>query len=214
MRILVAEDSVLFREGLVRVLAELGHEVVGAVGDAEALLAAVDKDAPELVVSDIRMPPHLESDGASAASAIRRRHPMTALVLLSQHIEMRHCRELVGTARFGYLLKDRVLDLQEFDEALRRVATGGTALDPVVVQALVRDSTRTSALDTLTEREREVLALVAQGHSNAAGAAALYLPDRTVEAHMRSVFLKLGIQDDSGTHRRVRAVIAFLEAGS
>jgi DNA-binding NarL/FixJ family response regulator len=194
------------------VVTELGHDVVGAVGDAVALVAAVDQSPPELVVTDIRMPPNLESDGASAAHEIRSRHPSTAVVLLSQHIEMRYCRDLVGTAGFGYLLKDRVLDLDEFDAALRRVATGGTALDPVVVQALVRDSARTSALEALTAREREVLALVAAGHSNNAVATLLCLSDRTVEAHMRSVFVKLGIHDDADTHRRVRAVIAYLEA--
>jgi DNA-binding NarL/FixJ family response regulator len=203
---------VLFREGLVRVLTEHGHDVVASVGDAVALGTAVEAHRPDVVVIDVRMPPRLESDGAEAAVALRAAHPDLGLLLLSQHIELRHCLGLIGTPGFGYLLKDRVLDLADFAAALDRVAGGGIALDPEVVQALVRSRSAPSSLDDLSEREREVLGLVAQGHSNTAVAAALRLSDRTVEAHMRSVFTKLGLHDDGSTHRRVLAVVAYLEA--
>jgi DNA-binding NarL/FixJ family response regulator len=212
MRVVVAEDSVLFREGLVRLLTELGHEVTAAVGDAPTLLAAVVETRPELAIADIRMPPDQDSDGARAAVTIRHRHPAVGVLLLSQHIELRHCIDLVGTPGFGYLLKDRVLHLDQFDEALHRVAAGGVALDPEVVQALVR-SRQTSALSRLTERETQVLELVAQGHSNAAIGTTLRMSDRTVETHMRSIFGKLGLLDDAATHRRVRAVVTYLESG-
>lgn len=211
MRVVVAEDSALFREGLVRVLEEQGHQVVDAVGDADALRASVATHLPDLAIIDIRMPPDMESDGARAAEALRESHPGVALVLLSQHLELRYCLRLIGTPGFGYLLKDRVLDLQEFDSSIRRVGDGGVALDPAVVQALVRDRQASSALDALSDREREVLAVVAQGHSNSAVAAVLFLSERTVEAHMRSVFSKLGLRDDGTTHRRVRAVVAWLD---
>jgi DNA-binding NarL/FixJ family response regulator len=196
----------------VRLLTELGHEVAAAVGDAPALLAAVTTTHPELAVVDIRMPPDMDSDGARAAATIREDHPTIGVVLLSQHIELRHCTELMGTPGFGYLLKDRVLHLDEFDDALRRVAGGGVALDPEVVQALVR-SRPASALQELTARETQVLELVAQGHSNTAIGAQLGMSERTVETHMRSIFNKLGLLDDGATHRRVRAVVTYLEAG-
>jgi DNA-binding NarL/FixJ family response regulator len=212
MRVVVAEDSVLFREGLVRLLTDLGHEVRAAVGDAPSLLAAVVETRPQLAIADIRMPPDQESDGARAAVTIRDRHPEIGVLLLSQHIELRHCMDLIGTAGFGYLLKDRVLHLDQFDEALHRVAAGGVALDPDVVQALVR-SRQAPALWMLTERETQVLELVAQGHSNAAIGAMLGMSDRTVETHMRSIFGKLGLLDDAATHRRVRAVVTYLESG-
>lgn len=212
MRVVVAEDSVLFREGLVRLLTDLGHEVVAAVGDAPSLLAAVVATGPQLAIVDIRMPPDQESDGARAAVTIREGHPGVGVLLLSQHIELRHCTELMGTPGFGYLLKDRVLHLDEFDDALHRVAHGGIALDPEVVQALVR-SRHASALAELTARETEVLELVAQGHSNTAIGAALGMSERTVESHMRSIFSKLGLLDDGATHRRVRAVVTYLESG-
>ncbi len=212
MRIVVAEDSVLFREGLVRLLEERDHRVVAAVGDAVALTSAVADHGPDLAVVDIRMPPDHDSDGAIAARRIREEHPAVGVLLLSQHIELRHCLDLIGTPGFGYLLKDRVLRLDEFDEALARVAAGGVALDPEVVQALVRGRNAPSALSRLSDREGQVLALVAQGHSNAAVGRALVLSDRTVEAHLRSVFTKLDIDDDGTTNRRVRAVVAFLEA--
>ena len=213
MRVVVAEDSVLFREGLVRLLDDLGHDVLAAVGDVPALLSAVAETRPQLAIVDVRMPPGNAADGAEAAAAIRRHHPDVGVLLLSQHIELRHCLELVGTPGFGYLLKDRVLHLDEFDDALGRVASGGVALDPEVVQSLVR-TRPASALSSLTSREIDVLELAAQGQSNAGIGAALRLSDRTVETHMRSIFNKLGLPDDSTTHRRVRAVVTYLETGA
>lgn len=210
IRIVVGEDSVLFREGLIRLLDDAGHKVVDAVGDAHAVRAAVDAHRPDLAIIDIRMPPNLDSDGAIAAADIRQNHPDVAVLLLSQHIELRHCLPHIGTPGFGYLLKDRVLHLDEFDAALRRVAGGGSAVDPEIVRALVGDRHAPSALDSLTEREREVLGLVAEGHSNTAVATVLDLSERTVEAHMRAVFSKLGLPDDGTTHRRVRAVVTYL----
>ena len=209
MRIVVAEDSLLFREGLVRLLVEKGHEVVAAVGDAQALRSAVAEHQPDLAVVDVRMPPAMESDGAQAAAELRELHPELGLLLLSQHVELRHVTTLIGKPGFGYLLKDRVLDLAEFVAAAERVAGGGSALDPVVVQSLVR-SRAGSALDDLTDRERDVLGHVAQGLSNTAIAAKLVVSDRTVEAHVRSVFIKLGLSDE-GTNRRVLAVLTYLD---
>ena len=212
MRVVVAEDSVLFREGLDRLLTDLGHEVAAAVGDAPALLAAVAETRPQLAIVDVRMPPDHESDGARAAVTIRDGDQATCVLLLSQHIELRYCMDLIGTPGFGYLLKDRVLHLDQFDDALQRVAGGGVALDPEVVQALVR-SRQQPALGRLTERETQVLELVAQGHSNTATGAALGMSERTVETHMRSIFAKLGLLDDGAIHRRVRAVVTYLESG-
>jgi DNA-binding NarL/FixJ family response regulator len=209
MRLVVGEDSVLFREGLVRLLADAGHQVLAAVGDADSMQARVRELRPDLVIADIRMPPRSESDGARAAVSIRRMHPDIGILLLSQHIELRECLDLIGTPGFGYLLKDRVLHLDQFDDALRRVADGGSAIDPEIVRSLV-GAHQSSALDSLTPRELEVLALVAEGHSNASLAAALSLSERTVMAHMRSVFTKLGLVDDGTTHRRVLAVVTYL----
>ncbi|MCA0293413.1 MAG: response regulator transcription factor [Actinobacteria bacterium] len=215
MRLVVADDSVLFREGVVRLLIEAGYEVVAAVGNGDELRLAVADHAPDVAIIDIRMPPDSGSDaaesvGARTAVELRRDHPDTAIMLLSQHIELRHCLDLIGTPGFGYLLKDRVVRLDDFDESLRRVAGGGSALDPQIARALVQ--ARRSAIDVLTEREVEVLSLVAEGHANAEIARRLALSDRTVEAHMRSVFTKLDLYDDGTTHRRVLAVIAYLES--
>lgn len=204
----------LFREGLVRLLHERGHQVVDAVGDAETLLAAVAEHRPEIAVVDIRMPPDHDSDGARAARRIRDEQPEVGVLLLSQHIELRQCLDLIGTPGFGYLLKDRVLHLDEFDDALVRVAGGGVALDPEVVQALVRGRNARDALVALTDRERQVLSIIAEGHSNMAVGRALQLSERTVEAHLRSVFVKLDLYDDGTTNRRVRAVVAYLESRS
>jgi len=202
----------LFREGLVRLLAESGHQVVASVGDAESLREVVAEHHPDLALVDIRMPPNHDSDGAQAARRIRDEHPEVGVLLLSQHIELRHCLGLIGTPGFGYLLKDRVLHLDEFEDAIARVAGGGVALDPEVVQALVRGRKAWDALTALSDREREVLALVAEGHSNTAVGKALFLSDRTVEAHLRSVFTKLDLYDDGTTNRRVRAVVSYLES--
>jgi len=211
MRLVIGEDSVLFREGLVRLLADAGHDVVAAVGDAESMEAAVRDLSPAVVIADIRMPPQLASDGARAAARIRADRPDVGILLLSQHIELRECLDLIGTPGFGYLLKDRVLHLADFQDALHRVANGGSAIDPEIVRSLVAART-SSALDSLTPREREVLSLVAQGHSNGAIAATLFLSERTVMAHMHAVLTKLDLVDDGTTHRRVLAVVTYLEA--
>lgn len=209
LRIAIGEDSLLFREGLVRLLEELGHVAVAAVGDADVLHAVVVAERPDLAIIDIRMPPDNDSSGARAAADLRSSCPDVGVVLLSQHIETRHCRDLIGTPGFGYLLKDRVLALDDFEESLRRVADGGVALDPDVVRALVRSGPRTT-LAALSSREQDVLALAAEGRSNTSISSALHLSERTVEAHMRSIFTKLNLPGDGATHRRVRAVIAYL----
>jgi DNA-binding NarL/FixJ family response regulator len=212
LRVVVADDAVLFREGLVRLLDDAGHDVVSVVGDADALVDAVGEHGPDLAVVDVRMPPDNDSDGARAALALRSAHPATGVLLLSQHIELRHCLPLVGSPGFGYLLKESVLRLEDFDDAVHRVASGGVALAPEVVQALVRSQTVPERLAALTDREREVLGLVAEGRSNSHVASLLDVSDRTVEAHMRSIFTKLGLYDDGATHRRVLAVLTYLES--
>lgn len=213
MRIVVADDSVLFREGLVRFLGEDGHDVVAAVGDVAGLEDAVDRHEPDLAVIDVRMPPGMRDDGAQAARRLRAARPELPVLLLSQHVEIRHAVQLVSTGGFGYLLKDRVLRVDDFLDAVRRVAAGGSALDPEVVAALLRPQAHAGALGLLTDREREVLALVAEGRSNAAVAARLGLAERTVETHMRSIFQRLRIADGGDGHRRVLAVLAYLAAG-
>ncbi|MDI2125484.1 response regulator [Yinghuangia seranimata] len=210
MRIVVADDSVLFREGLVRLLTEVGHTVVAAVGDADQLPAAVAESAPDLVVIDVRMPPTMTDDGAKAAGELRRAHPGLPMLLLSQHVETRHSVALVAEGGFGYLLKDRVLRVDDFLDALTRVAAGGSALDPQVVGALLAPARRDTALSRLTDRERDVLALVAEGHSNAGVATRLHLGERTVETHMRAILQKLDIPETADHHRRVLAAVTYL----
>src|ERR1700733_10298502 len=185
MRIVIAEASAVTRAGLVEILAERGHETVAAVGDAEALRAAVDEHEPDAAVVDVRMPPGYTDEGVRAAIAIRRDHPRTGVLVFSQYIETRHAAELLGAASgggaagVGYLLKDRVADVSEFIEALSRVAAGGTALDPEVITQLLRASRRTDGLGTLTARERDVLALMAEGRSNAAIAGILVVSEKS-----------------------------------
>jgi DNA-binding NarL/FixJ family response regulator len=185
--------------------------VVAAVGDAPSLLEAVAREAPDLAVVDIRMPPRHEDDGARAAAEIRRGHPGVAVMLLSQHVETRHSLDLVAAGGFGYLLKDRVLDVDDFLDALGRVAAGGSALDPEVVAALVAGR-RDDPLAALSPREREVLALMAEGRTNAGIARRLWLTDRTVETHVRSILGKLSLPASDEDHRRVLAVLAYLRA--
>lgn len=210
MRIVIGEDSALFREGLARLLADAGHDVVGKAADAPGLLLAVDEHRPDLAIVDIRMPPDRTDDGARAAREMRRRMPELGIVLLSQHVESRHSVELVAGGRFGYLLKDRVFDVDDFLEGLRRVAQGGSALDPEVVTTLLGVRNRHDPLDLLTPREREVLALMAEGRTNAGIAKRLWLTDRTVETHVTSIMNKLGLRESADEHRRVLAVLAWL----
>jgi DNA-binding NarL/FixJ family response regulator len=210
VRIVVAEDSVLFREGLVRLLKDAGHAVVDVVDDADALHSAVAGTEPDLVLVDVRLPPTLTDDGARAAARLREQNPRLPIVLLSQHVETRHLLPLIATGAFGYLLKDRVLAVDDFLETLERVRAGGTALDPTIVAALVTPIRTNDPLRNLTPRERDVLAAAAEGRSNASIAAQLVITERTAEAHMRAIFRKLAIDDSPDSHRRVLAVVAHL----
>lgn len=207
MRIVIGEDSALFREGLARLLDDAGHEVVGRAGDADTLLTVVSETEPDLAVIDIRMPPDHTDDGARAARRLRTSYPAMGIVLLSQHVETRHSVELVSTGGFGYLLKDRVLDVDEFLDALTRVAAGGSALDPEVVGRLLG---RPDRLESLTPREKEVLALMAEGCTNVGISRRLWLNERTVETHVGSIMAKLGLISNAEDHRRVLAVLAYL----
>jgi len=213
VRILIGEDSVLFREGLSRLLVDAGHEVVAALADASEVVDEVERTAPDLVVLDIRMPPDLTDDGARAAAAVRASFPDLGIVLLSQHVETRHSVGLVASGRFGYLLKDRVLDVDDFLDTLERVAAGGSALDHEVVVRLLGARQQPLGLDRLTPREQEVLALMAEGRTNSGIARRLWLTERTVETHVGNIMAKLGLgQTDQDQHRRVLVVLAYLEA--
>ena len=212
MRIVIAEDSVLLRVGLTRMLETTGFEVAAAVNDASELLAAVELHRPELVIADVRMPPTFTDEGIRAALVIRRQWPDVAIMVLSQYVEERYATDLLSTqtASVGYLLKDRVADVEVFIEALRRVADGGTALDPeVVAQLLLRRQDR--PLDRLTAREREVLSLMAEGRSNAGIAQVLVVSESAVAKHINNIFMKLDLLAGGGDHRRVLAVLRFLE---
>jgi len=216
VRVAVADDSVLLREGLVRVLGEAGHEVDGAFGDGDELLEAVDAAvadgrAPDLVVLDVRMPPTFRDEGVRAALRLRAEHPGIGILLLSQYVEALYARELLGAGAggVGYLLKDRVASLDELDDAVARIAAGGTVLDPEVVSHLL--GRRRDPVAQLTARERDVLRLMAEGRSNPAIAAALHIGLGAVEKHITSIFAKLGLEETGSAHRRVLAVLAWLD---
>jgi DNA-binding NarL/FixJ family response regulator len=196
VRIVIAEDTVLLREGLAGLLEDAGHEVVARVGDAQALMAVVAEHEPDLAVVDVRMPPDYEDEGMRAAAEIRRGHPETAVLVLSQHVETRHALELVSAeGGFGYLLKHRVLDVDDFLDAARRVSEGGSALDPEVVAMLVSPPAHEDALAELTPREREVLALLGRGMSNRELADTLVVSEKTVKTHVSNILMKLGVHD-------------------
>ncbi len=214
MRIVIGEDSAVVREGLALLLIQAGHDVVARAADAPGVVAAVLEHEPDLLVTDIRMPPTMTDDGARAAREVRAQRPGLPVVLLSQHIETTQSTELVTTGAFGYLLKDRILDLDDFLDALRRVAAGGSALDPEVVASLLTPMRREPGFGELTEREREVLGLLAEGRSNGAVARRLFTTERTVETHVRHIFVKLGLYDSEDDHRRVLAVLTYLRNSS
>ena len=212
MRVILVDDSALIREGLTRLLADEGIEVVATFADADGVLAAVSRDRPDVLVVDIRMPPAFQTEGLELALAVRRELPGTAILVLSQHIETRYAVELLegGAAGVGYLLKDRVTEVDAFLDALRRVAAGDSALDPEVVSRLIQRPREPGVLDRLTEREREVLALMAEGHSNAAIAERLVVNQRTAETHVSSILGKLDLPPDAAVDRRVSAVVMWL----
>ncbi|MBT2229907.1 response regulator transcription factor [Nonomuraea sp. NEAU-A123] len=215
MRVVVADDAVLIREGLVRLLEEFGCEVVATVGDGDGLVEAVAEHRPDVSVVDVRMPPSFTDEGLRAAVEARRRVPGAPVLILSQYVEVSYADDLLADARgaVGYLLKDRVVDVDEFMEGLRRVAAGGTVFDPQVVSQLMVRRRRDDPLAQLTPREREVLELMAEGKSNPAIGRQLVISDGAVEKHIRSIFSKLGLYaDDSDQHRRVLAVLAYLRS--
>jgi DNA-binding NarL/FixJ family response regulator len=211
IRVVLADDSVLFREGLARVLAENGFVVAGQAGDADGLHAAVERETPDLVVTDIRMPPTNTNEGLLAAQRIRAEHPGVGVLVLSQYVETRQAVKLLQNTphRVGYLLKDRVCDIAEFADAVRRIARGGSVIDPEVVAQLLRRR-EDGALADLTSRERDILALMAQGRSNRAIGERLFLSPKTVETHVGAIFSKLGLLPAADDHRRVLAVITYL----
>ncbi len=215
MRVVIAEDSVLLREGLVRLLGEIGGEVCAAVGDGVELLQAVDRHRPELLITDVRMPPSHRDEGLRAALEVRARHPEVAILVLSQYVELSYAGELLAGAGsgagLGYLLKDRVARFEDFTDAVARVCAGGTVLDPEVVGALLGNRSAQDPLNALSPRESEVLGLMAQGLTNAGIARALVVSAGAVEKHISSIFMKLGLAQGPDDHRRVLAVLQFLQ---
>ena len=214
MRIVIAEDAVLLRAGLTRLLDDAGEEVIAGGGDPVALFDVLARQRPDLAILDVRMPPTFSDEGIRAAVRIREEYPDVAVLVLSQYVEQEYATELLAghTDSVGYLLKDRVADVAEFIEAVRRVGSGGTALDPEVVAQLLARSRRHDPLDSLTDREREVLSLMAEGRSNGAIARELVVSDGAVEKHVRNIFTKFDLPPDASDHRRVLAVLRYLES--
>ncbi|KAB2345931.1 response regulator transcription factor [Actinomadura rudentiformis] len=215
MRVVIAEDSVLLREGLVRLLGDAGIETVATVGDGPSLLGIVKEHNPDLAIVDVRMPPSFTDEGLRAALAVRESRPGTPILVLSQYVEERYATDLIGggTEGVGYLLKERVSDVEEFIDAVRRIAEGGTVIDPEVIGQLLGRRRAGDPLASLTPREREVLGLMAEGRSNAAIARRLVVSDGAVEKHISNIFSKLTLPPTGDDHRRVMAVLAYLRAG-
>jgi DNA-binding NarL/FixJ family response regulator len=214
MRVVIADDETLLREGLARLLEDAGLEVAGRCGDADALLRMVDARRPDVAIVDIRMPPNGRDDGLKAAQEIRRRHPEIGVLVLSHHLDSRYAMRLLEEApeRAGYLLKERVSDVAVLTDALRRIDERECVIDPTIVSRLIARKRQHGPLDALSAREREVLALVAEGHSNGAISEKLFLSRKTVEAHVSRVFLKLDLRESPQNHRRVLAVLTFLRS--
>ena len=214
MRIVIAEDAAVIRAGLVEILTDRGHEIVAAVGDAEALKKAVAEHEPDVAVVDVRMPPDHTDEGLRAAITIRRDYPAVGILVFSQYVETRYAADLLAnrSGGVGYLLKDRVANVSEFTEAIARIAAGGTALDPEVVTGLLNATRHASVLSTLTAREHDVLTLMAEGRSNSAIAERLVVTERAVEKHISNIFTKLSLPPSDSDHRRVLAVLAYLTA--
>jgi DNA-binding NarL/FixJ family response regulator len=213
LRVAIAEDSGLLRAGIARLITDAGHRIVAEAGDGRGFLDAIEKELPDVAVVDVRMPPGFKDEGLKAALEARRRAPGLPVLVLSQYVEERYGRELLesGAEGTGYLLKDRVADVEEFVSALETVGSGGTVLDPEVVDQLLARGRRNESLSALTPREREVLALVAEGRTNQAVAKALFITGGAVEKHVKSIFSKLGLTQSEADHRRVMAVLAFLD---
>lgn len=215
MRVVLAEDSTLLREGLIRLIEESGAQVCAAVGDGDALQAAVAEHLPDLLITDIRMPPSHRDEGLRAAIAVRQRFPQIAVLVLSQYVEVSYAAELLADgagAGVGYLLKDRITRLEDFQDAMARVRAGGTVIDPDVIAHLLAARRRDEPLAALSPREREVLALMAQGRTNAAIAEALFISPGAVEKHISSIFNRLGLPPSAQDHRRVLAVLSYLQS--
>ncbi|HJW61706.1 MAG TPA: response regulator transcription factor [Actinomycetota bacterium] len=213
LQVVLADDDVLLREGLASLMERSRFQVVGQAGDAAQLLALVADQRPDLAVIDIRMPPTHTTEGLDAARQIRQEHPETAILVLSAHVEVEHAMELLASGRgVGYLLKSRVTDIEEFIDTLERIANGGSVVDPALVQELVAARRRNDPLDALSAREREVLAQMAEGRSNAGIAHRLWVTEGTVEKHVRSILTKLTLPETADDHRRVLAVLTFLDA--